>query len=81
MEEQSSDRYGNDVTCLNYEEGPPQLLQVAVYGSRQAHSDREWLPPPHNKPFSADFFRVVVIVVHCDLEVTFFDAQTCSVRR
>lgn len=81
LEDQSCDRYGNDVTCLYYEEGPLQLPQVVVYWSWEAHSDSEWLPPPHHKPFSADFFCVVVIVVHCDLEITFFDAQTYSVRR
>lgn len=80
VEDQRSDGYGSDVTCLYYEEGPLQLLQVVVYWSWEAQGDSEWLPPPHHKPFSADFFCVVVTVVHCDLEITFFDAQTCSER-
>lgn len=81
VEKQSSDSNGNDVTCLYYEEGPLQQPQVVVYWSWEAYSDSEWLPSPHHKPFSADFFCVMVIVVHCDLEITFFDAQTCSMRR
>lgn len=81
VEDQSSDRCPLcDITCLCYEEGPLQVLQIVVHWSWKAHRDSEWLSPPHHKPFSADFFCVVVIVVHCDLEITFLDAQTCSVK-
>lgn len=52
-----------------------------MYWSWEADSDGEWLSPPHYEPSSADFFRVVIFVVLWDHEVTFLDAQTCSVRR